>query len=72
MDLIAQEKKVQRLISLTQTFKNIRSVIGVNLELITENDTYSGRFGFGSGSYTIDTARKFKPILERELKLRSN
>jgi hypothetical protein len=69
VNLIVQERNVQKLISLTPTFNNISSVVGVNLELITENGTYSGRFG--SGSYTIDTVKKFKLILERDLKLRS-
>lgn len=60
------EKNRQRIIALTTTFDNIKSVVGLKIKVITDREVYN--IELDPSPATIDKAKQCQLILERDLK----
>lgn len=61
------EKNVKRIIALTTTFDNIKSIVSCNIKIITDNEILNVEID--TDRDTIDKANQFKLLIDRELEL---
>lgn len=67
VECVSKEKNQKRIIALTTTYDNIKSIVEVNLKIITEDEIYNIKLDTSKES--IDKVNQFKLILDRELEL---
>ncbi|MDB8802750.1 hypothetical protein PN294_11155 [Romboutsia sp. 1001216sp1] len=66
VECTTMEKNRQRIVALTTTFDNIKSVVGLKVKVITDRDVYN--IELDPSPATIDKAKQCQLILERDLK----
>lgn len=67
VECITMERNRKRIVALTTTYDNVKSVVGLNIKIITGREVYN--IELDPSPATIDKAQQCKLILDRDLKV---